>query len=180
LSHKRKDTRRLVTGKELAVELGVNPRTVSKFMDDGMPVAVRGRGGRPNRYDADACLAWDAARKEIDDGGHIDLLKERALKEKWQAKLAQQLYEVREGKLLEADAVARTWSVEYGAIKTILLSSYTTSADRVLRAATLEGLPGVERELKTIAVAALREISSPDRGGEPPKRKRTRKRAATA
>jgi hypothetical protein len=51
----------------------------------------------------------------------------------------------------------------------------------VHRAATLEGLPGVERELKAIAFAALREISDPDRElHDQPRAKKSRQTRAAS
>jgi phage terminase Nu1 subunit (DNA packaging protein) len=138
-------------------------RTVAKWIEEGLPVATHGRGGRPSRYDPDACRAWKAARDEAANSGPVDAAAARARKELAQALLAEQLYAVRAGKLLDATIVERTWAREYAAIKAILVASYTSSADLVQRASTLEGLAGIERELKAIAFAALREISKPDR-----------------
>jgi phage terminase Nu1 subunit (DNA packaging protein) len=168
-----------ITAKQLADAIGVDRRTIAKWQDDGMPVAVRGRGGRPSQYDLDACRAWKDARDQVatDLDGQIDLLRERARKDRAQALLAEQLYAVRAGKLLDAEAVTRAWSREYAAIKAILIASYTSAADRIYRAATLEGLIGVERELKAVAFAALREISNPDRGTDVPRKRRAARRA---
>jgi len=50
-----------------------------------------------------------------------------------------------------------------GRVRTAILATYTTAADRVHRASTLEGLPGVEGVLKAIAYELLRELARPDR-----------------
>lgn len=156
---------RRLTQTQLAAELGCHARTIAKWIREGLPIAVRGRGGRPNQYDLELCRAWKDARDQAaaDQDGPVDLARERARKDRAQALLAEQLYAVRAGKLLDAQAVQRAWAKEYAAIKTILIASYTSAADRVHRASTLDGLPGVEREMKAVAFAALREISDPDR-----------------
>lgn len=161
----------LVTARQLAVAFVVHPRTIAKFMDEGMPVAKRGRGGRPSMFDLAVCTAWKEAREQLpaDDGGPVDLTRERARKERAQALLAEQLYAVRSGKLVSTADVEKAWQAEIAAARSVILSSYTTAADKVFRAATTDGLAGVERELKAIAYGVLRELSD---GAKAPKKKK--------
>jgi phage terminase Nu1 subunit (DNA packaging protein) len=159
----------------LASALGCDVRTIAKWQDEGMPVAVRGRGGRASLYDEEACRAWKIIRDQATasaDGPIGNGMRERARKERAQAQLAEQLYAVRAGDLLPASEVEKRWAAEISAARAVILTSYTTAADRVFRAATTDGLAGVERELKTIAYAVLRELSNPPAAAKPKKKKR--------
>lgn len=170
----RRRKRALLTREQLATAWGVHARTVAKWQEEGLPVAVRGRGGRASRYDQEECDAWKAAREALAvDEGPVDLTRERARKERAQALLAEQLYAVRSGKLLDAALVEKAWAAEIAAARAVVLSSYTAAADRVYRAAVTDGLGGVERELKALAFAVLRELA-----GGADTRKRKRKKAA--
>lgn len=53
-----------VTRRELAERHGVHQMTVTKWEQDGMPVAKRGARGRPSMYDPRAVQAWKDARDE--------------------------------------------------------------------------------------------------------------------
>lgn len=93
----------------------------------------------------------------------MDVAQERARKERAQAELAEQTFQVRARSLLPAEEVARLWGAEVTGVRSVILSSYTTHADRVHRAATLDGLAGVEQALKELAYEVLRELADPDR-----------------
>ena len=85
----------------------VHMQTVTKWEREAMPVAERGRRGRPSRYDEAAVRAWLQVREETAKAGAPDLARERARKERAQAVLAEQLYAVRAGKLVDAATVER-------------------------------------------------------------------------
>lgn len=154
----------LLTRRALAAEFGVHMMTVTKWEQDGMPVAQRGRKGKPSTYRAEDVRAWLDAREEAaSKTGLVDVAQERARKENAQAKLAEQTYQVRARTLLPAEEVSRLWSAEVTAVRSVILSSYTTHADRVFRAATVEGLAGVEVALKNLAYEILRELADPHR-----------------
>ena len=67
-------TPELVTRTELARLLDCHPRTIVKWTDESMPVAVRGKRGRPSRYDVVVCRAW----KETRDYFRGDRMESRA------------------------------------------------------------------------------------------------------
>lgn len=157
----------LVTRRVLAVRMNVHPQTVCKWERDGMPIAERGRKGRASRYRESDCRAWFTAREEAaKNAGHVDVAQERARKERAQAVLAEQLAATRSRLLLPAEEVAKIWGGEVAAVRAIILASYTSQADRVFRAATLDGVRGVERQLKELAHEVLRELANPDRPAE--------------
>lgn len=150
----------LVTRQELAQLLGVNPRTVAKLLEEGMPVARRGRGGRPSLYDPAKCLEWKDARDQVAGLTPANLVaQERARRERAQAMLAEQMLAMRAGKLVDIDEVTRRWAAEIAGARAVILQSYTVAADRVFAAAQQDGLAGVERELKALAHEVLRELA---------------------
>lgn len=160
----------LLTRRELAAALSIgkqtptHPQTISKWLEEGMPVAERGRGGRPSRYDELEVRAWLAARNEAQrDGEPTHALKERARKERAQAQLAEQLFAMRAGTLLKVEDVDRLIQAEQTAVRSKLLAMPTTHADRVHRVAVLEGAVGVERVLRDTAYEILRELADPAR-----------------
>lgn len=153
-----------LTRRDLAERLGVHMQTVTKWERDGLPIAERGRKGKPSTYREADVRAWLASREDAaKKSGMIDVAQERARKERAQAVLAEQSYRARERELLPAAEVEKIWNAEVQAVRTAILATYTTQADRVHRAATLEGVGGVEAELKAIAHELLRELSAPAR-----------------
>lgn len=150
--------------------------TVTKWERDGLPVAARGGRGKPSLYDEVAVKAWLLARESAAKNADapLDLAQERARKERWQGLLAEQTFKVRERQLLPVVDVEKAWVAEITAVRAVILASYTADADRIFRAATLDGVVGVERELKDLAERVLRELANPTRR---PKRRRRKKAA---
>jgi phage terminase Nu1 subunit (DNA packaging protein) len=150
-----------LTARELAATCGVQTSTIKKWERSGLPVATRGRKGKPSLYSEQDARAWLSAREEAAraPGAQMDVAQERAKKEHWQALLAEQTHRARERELLPRAEVEKAWGAERDAVRTKILASYTTHADRVHRASTLDGLPGVEKELKALAYEILRELS---------------------
>lgn len=150
-----------LTRVELAKALGCNPRTVAKWQEEGLPVAARGLGGRASRYDEAEVRAWLAAREEAArrPDQPLDLAVERARKEHWQALLAEQTHQIREGKLLPIDEVVKQTSARIAASRAVLLAIPTACAPKIMRAATLGGEAEVERVLAAEIHRALLELS---------------------
>ena len=156
----------LVTRQELAALLDVNPRTVAKFLDEGMPVAKRGRGGRSSLYSPEACLAWLEARNAVASDAPVDLARERARKERAQALLAEQTYAVRAGKLLPAEQVEQVWSAEQAAVRAKLLALPQAYADRLARAVITGGVSAAEQAIRQMVDEVLTELATqPQRAG---------------
>jgi phage terminase Nu1 subunit (DNA packaging protein) len=132
--------------------------TVVKWEQNGMPVAHKGGRGRPSLYDPAAVAAWVAAR-ETNAADSSSLEEARIRKELSQAALNEQRLAVMEGKLLPAEEVEKAWAREVAAVRTAIMATYATASDRVARAHTLDGVAGVEHELKAIAHEILRELS---------------------
>ncbi len=159
----------LLTRRELAARLHVHMQTISKWEQDGMPIAERGRRGRASRYQQSEIQRWLTHREQAaQKSGLFDVAQERARKERAQAALAEQSYQTRERELLPRSEVEKVWSAEIAAVRTKLLAIPIAFADRVHRASTLDGLVGVERALKDAVYDALRELANPDREPTPP------------
>lgn len=160
------------TRREVAETLGVHIMTITKWERSGLPVVVRGGRGRPSKYDLEAVRAWlaardEAARKAV--AGPLDPVQEKAARDHWQAELARQTHEIRHKTLLPAADVERAWAMEVAAVRAKLLALPTTYADRIHRAATLDGLPGVEKMLQAAVYDVLRQLAGAEaepRGGK--------------
>jgi phage terminase Nu1 subunit (DNA packaging protein) len=158
----------LVGRRELAHRLGVNAQTITKWHDEGLPIEKRGRKGVENRYDLDEVEAWrkkrdaeKAAATSTPTG--LNAFQAKAEKEHWQGRLAQQQYLLRSGELVRTVDVEKMWAAEVTAVRAIILASYVTHADRICRAAKLDGLAGVEREMKALGEEICRELAREDR-----------------
>lgn len=164
----------------LAERLGVHPMTVTKWEQDGLPIAHRGRRGKPSLYDEAACRAWLEARETASDGAPVDLARERARKERAQALLTEQTYATRAETLLPAEDVDRLWSTELTAVRAKLLALPQGYADRLARAVTLRGVAGAEAAIKDMVDEALTEFAAGPTARPPRKRRRVRARRTAA
>lgn len=155
--------KKLLTRKEVAKAFDVHPMTITKWEQDGMPVAVRGSGGRASKYDKRKVAEWKAARDlAAQTPGAVSVQQERARKERAQAILAEQTYQSRGKELLPRDEVKRVMASRAMAIRTKLLAWPTTLADKLHRASTLDGVAGVERALNDAVHDVLVELASGD------------------
>lgn len=156
-----------LTRRDLALLFNVNMMTVTKWEQAGMPVAHRGGKGRPSLYQPGEVRAWlqqrDAAAAPAGASGAVDLVKERARKERAQALEAEQRVAIKAREYLPVADVERAWAFEVQAVRTAILATYTTRADQLHRIAVTEGVAGVEAFLKELAHDLLRELASPGR-----------------
>jgi len=165
-------TGKLVTRLQLAKHLKHLPRTISKWQEEGLPVARRGRGGRPSLYDEPAVRAWVEAREAAAQTQAPTFMISRSRKELAQALEAEQRVALRSGTLLAAADVDRTWSAEVAAVRARLLAIPTAWSDRLHRAGALGGAAGIEALLVEAIYQVLRELA----GGASPTTPRTRRR----
>lgn len=138
--------------------------TITKHEREGMPIAQRGSRGRPSYYREVDVRAWLQLREEAAKQTGANPLQDRARKERAQAALAEQAFQIRMRDLLPRDEVEKLWAAEVDAVRTLLLSWSTTLADQLFRAATVDGIGGVERVLTDAVRDVLRELADPDRG----------------
>lgn len=151
----------LITRRDLAVLHKVNPMTVTKWEQAGMPCAEVGRRGTPSLYSPSDVKAWLAAReRNARTGDAVDLTAARARKEQADAELKEQALKARAGKLLEASEVEATMDQMVTAIRTRLLALPASAAERVARAATKGGADGVEAALDEAVGQVLKELAA--------------------
>lgn len=154
----------LLTRRELAARMNVVMSAVTKWEQAGLPIAERGRPGKPTLYRQEDVQAWLVAREQgAGANGSLNVNQERARRERAQASLAEQTFQMRQRDLLPRVDVEKVWAAEVGAVRTRLMAIPTTIADRVMRIATLEGVEGVERELRDVVEDVLRELADPAR-----------------
>lgn len=184
------DTPKLVTRRELAQVHGVHLQTISKWEQQGLPVAEPGSKGRPSKFDPDAVAAWLKAREDAaEKSGVADLARERALRERAQ-RIAREQATAREARQLIPRAEAeKALTDEVLRMRAALLGWERTLPHRIARAYELEGERGVARELRSAVEEILNElaktddlqdaVSAPAPPEKPAKRKPTRKKATT-
>lgn len=175
---------RLLTRRQLAAvpdlpgQAGpVHPQTVTKWEQDGLPIAQRGRKGKASLYRESDVRAWLQAREDFAKAaeGPLDLAHERARKEHWQAMLAEQTHKTRDGLLLPRADVEKVWAAELAAVRTKLLALPLALAARLYRISTLQDEAAVERALEEAVRDVLRELAGVDEAAPPAPRRRRRK-----
>lgn len=115
-------SKKLLVRRELAKALGCDQRTVAKFQDEGMPVAVRGRGGRPSKFNAAACVAWKTKRDtSSSDTGAPAFMVARTRKELAQALEAEQRIATKGKYLVDAREVEARIADDISKARTKLL-----------------------------------------------------------
>lgn len=136
-------------------------QTVTKWEQNGLPITERGRKGKASQYRELDVRAWLAAREE--GATRPGPLEDRARKERAQAILAEQMFQIRARDLLPRLEVEKVWGAEVAAVRAKLLAWSTTLADKVGRAFTTDGIPGVERVLQAAVADVLTELADPAR-----------------
>lgn len=165
-----------LTRLELAKVLDIGPQRLAKYVEDGMPVAERGRGGRASRYDPAAVRAWLEERGKVGTGEQkvgtasavAAVAMARARKEQAQAALAEQLQAVRAREFLPRAEVKRAWEGIVTAVRTKLLAAPETHADRLLRAVELGGRPALVQAFMEVNREICRELAGTEIETTPP------------
>lgn len=153
----------LVTRRDLAERLGVHVCTVQKWERAGLPLAKRGGRGMPSLYVEADVRAWRERRDAHATAGQdVDLVRERANKEKWQGAVAEQTFRMRQRDLIPAAEVERLWSGQLAAIRSALLAGPAALADQLQRIAVTDGAAAVEEALDAWVRAVLTELSRDD------------------
>lgn len=98
----------LVTRRQLADVLGVHMQTITKWEREGLPIAERGRRGRPSRYDLGAIRAWRQAKEAAGASGGSAFQQYQAAHARQRsalAELAELQLEERRGRLVDAQVM---------------------------------------------------------------------------
>lgn len=124
-AHARRGTKAsadLLTAREIAGAFGCNIRTIAKWTDEGMPVAERGKGGRPSLFNLKDAEHWKSSRDFVPaDGVSAQPLAARMRKENAQAAEAEQRVAMRAGELVNAKDIEQRIAHDYARCRTKLL-----------------------------------------------------------
>lgn len=148
---------KLLTRLQLATALDAHPRSVSRWLEEGMPVAKPGRGGHASLFRLADVRAWLMAREAASPAAEFQ--QARIRKELAQAAEAEQRVAQRAGRLLAVEDVEKTWSSMVAAMRARLLALPTALSDKVCRLAVTDGVAAVEAELERAVHEALRELA---------------------
>ncbi len=112
---------RLVKRASAAARFGVTPARINRWVDDGAPVARRGRNGHPALYDVSAIRRW-LARRRSGPSPALSLALERARLARSQAEKCELDIATRRRQLVSQEEVLSAQQQIFGAIKTRLLA----------------------------------------------------------
>lgn len=154
----------------LAEIIGYTERTITTWLDEGLPRVSIGSRGQSDEYDTADVIRWMIAREtgvKDQDGKTIVYEAERARLTREQADKVAMDNEIRRGKLVDVDQVSLWWGSIISNAKTRLLAIPTKSAPLVLGAKTL---PQARDVLERMITEVLSELSSanpiPDTQGD--------------
>ncbi len=149
----------LFTRPQLAKLFRKDARTITKWLEDGLPCAVKGRGGRPSMFSLPDCVQWVIAREVQAQGneeaGELSPALEMAkLNRKRREELELRL-QVRRGELVEVGKVQAEFAGLGVAVKSRIRSVPDAIADQVVGVS-----PQVARRLMLARLDdALRELA---------------------
>ena len=152
----------LVTRLQLKDVLQVNDRTIYKFLDEGMPVARRGKGRQASLYDVGACVRWFIERERAAFSGTADGFspqKERAILDRKRGEELDLRLKIKRGELVPIEDVAREFADCAAATKARIRRVPDAIVDRLLAVAA-HGPHGVKAILLAEIDAALRELAT--------------------
>lgn len=162
-----------VTRSELADRLGVNPRTIGKWMAEGMPVLSPGRGRQPTRFDLAAARDWRQARDETSRAERAEFERIRARRELAQAIEAEQRVSLRAARLIRAEDADRVWREQVTTIRRRLLRFPARVTPGLVDASRRFGAAGIEASLERDIHRLLCELAGVPVGGLPARENRT-------
>lgn len=151
---------KLQTRRELAEAFGVHMMTVTKWERDGLPIAERGRKGKPSRYRLSECMQWYIGREVSAATGGDEKLSpatEKALLDRKRREELELKIMVRRGELVEAEEAAREFADCAAAVKARLRRIPDAVADRVLK---VKSPHAVKALLLTEIDEALEELAA--------------------
>ena len=108
----------IVNRNQVAQVFGVQPNTITKWVQRGMPVLQEGRQGLPWRFDVEHCVTWRRAEDErehnakhgLTEDHPVDLSLERARLARAQTESAELRNATLRGELVPAREVLEHWA----------------------------------------------------------------------
>lgn len=153
--------RRLLTRSELAEAFQINPGVITRWQQDGLPVAQRGGPARGSKYDLAACLAWwqqkQLGKFSAGNGQAISLEVERAKLARAQTEKAELDAQARKGQLLAAEEVREAWTAIMTAVKSKLLAIPRALAPQLVN---ITDAAVIEARLRAKVHEALSELAA--------------------
>jgi phage terminase Nu1 subunit (DNA packaging protein) len=157
----------LVTRQALAKIFRKNARTIARWMEAGLPVAIPGRGGRPSRYSLPDCVQWYVEQELRARGGEtgatLSPSEQRALLDEKRREELDLRIRMRRGELVEVDEAARDLANVASATKARMRRIPDSVAEKLVTAAK-RGPAHVKALLLGEIDDALRELAA---HGEP-------------
>jgi phage terminase Nu1 subunit (DNA packaging protein) len=129
---------KLVSRAELATLLEVHLRTVGTWVDEGMPVKQRRKGGKGNLYDPEACRAWREEHHPTTSESY-NLPAEKARHERAQAVKTELQIAVQRGELVPREQAVREGQGFAGAVMARLLGLHRQLVQRGIVPPAREG-----------------------------------------
>jgi len=148
----------LFTRPQLAKIFQKDARTIARWIDDGLPVAVKGRGGRPSRYNLPDCVRWVLDRElqaRSETGTDLSPQLERARLDQRRREELELRIRVRKGELVEVEAV----QAEYADLAVVVKARLRAIPDAVADQLTGQSPAAVKALLLTRIDDALRELA---------------------
>lgn len=138
----------LLNKQELIEALDISLSSLNNYIQAGMPVAVRGKQGKPNLYDLGAVQQWiaDNVKGDTEDINAAKLRKLQA-----EASLAELELQRERSELVEIEEVAKQVADAFARVRAKLLSLPTKTSGLVYGLQT-------QREVQTVLDDAVREI----------------------
>ena len=140
---------------QIADVLGVAPKTIVEWQEQGFPVAKRGKRGVPSEYDTDVCIAW-FVKRELDKLG-TEVVRDRLTR--LQADEVEMRILERRGQLIPVEQIEPAWI----AMVTAARSYLRQEPDRL--AHLLDAIEGIDAKRDLIAETFddfLRKLSTFD------------------
>jgi phage terminase Nu1 subunit (DNA packaging protein) len=152
----------LVTRVRLAGVFGKEPRTIARWLEDGLPVAQPGRPGKAALFDVGVCVQWVIQREVaavVGDGEGLSPQHQRALLDRKRTEELELRIQVKRGALVPAEDVARDFADCATSVKARLRRVPSSVADRVVAIAS-QGPHAIKALLLGEIDEALRELST--------------------
>lgn len=151
----------LVTRLQLGVLFRKDPRTIASWIESGMPVALKGRGGKAAKYAVPDCIEWRIQQELQARGVNVGALSphnERALLDRKRREDLELKMRVRQGELVSAEDVAREYADLAISVKSRLRGIPDASADQLVAIAR-QGPAAVKGYLLARIDEALRDLA---------------------
>lgn len=141
-------TDKLLTKQELCEALDLSISSIGNYQQMGMPVADRGKQGKPSLYNLEDCRAWI---NENIKAGSEDMSAAKLRKLQAEASLAELELQRERGELVEIEEVAKQVADAFSRVRSKLLTIPTKTSGLVYALQS-------QREVQAVLDEAIREV----------------------